>query len=156
MQRIPYLIEKLSDLSSANRQLTEIDIDLMLDYTRVLYADLLEEKKKLAPQTNINIQTPDTTNTVTESHKTNEETVYTKPMNDLRTVIGINDKYLFISELFSGDKNAYEDAIKQLSEITSTQEAESWILSNLHSKHGWDVEDETVRSFYTLIANSLA
>ena len=49
MQRIATLLQKLTELSTQGKP-TQIDIDLMLDYTRVIYADLLEERKKLATE----------------------------------------------------------------------------------------------------------
>ena len=45
MQRIATLLQKLTELSTQGKP-SQIDIDLMLDYTRVIYADLLEERKK--------------------------------------------------------------------------------------------------------------
>jgi len=39
MERISTLLEKIEALQRRNN-VTAIDIDLMLDYTRVLYADL--------------------------------------------------------------------------------------------------------------------
>jgi len=48
MQRIPTIVQKITDLVKQEDKNTVIDIDLMLDYTRVLYADLLEWRSKLA------------------------------------------------------------------------------------------------------------
>ena len=48
MQRISTLIQKLSELAEQEKKLGLIDIDLMLDYTRVMYADLLEVRKNYA------------------------------------------------------------------------------------------------------------
>src|SRR5690606_13158324 len=122
MQRISTLLQKLTELSEQDAQPTVIDIDLMLDYTRVLYADLLELRK--------NAQLVTVTEPVTDTAPlppppipdVQEETVSLPPeikyadvpVIDIRTHIGINDKYLFINELFSGDKAAYDDAIKHL------------------------------------------
>ncbi len=158
MQRVQYLIEKLSELSKSQRTLTAIDIDLMLDYTRVMYADLLEERKKAGFQ---NIQPEETkvTNeqdTLQQPKANAPEPKSTTIYNDLRTVIGINDKYLFISELFSGDKTAYEEAIKQLSQITSEEEALTWVKKELDATLNWDSNDETVKSFYNLVSSSFS
>jgi hypothetical protein len=45
--RIPTLLQKINELAAKPEQRTAIDIDLMLDYTRVLYADLLEWRSRL-------------------------------------------------------------------------------------------------------------
>lgn len=44
MERVSLLLQKIKDLQSRNAGILEID--LMLDYTRVLYADLLEWRQK--------------------------------------------------------------------------------------------------------------
>jgi len=57
MQRISTLLQKINDLATKEQEANVIDIDLMLDYTRVLYADLLEWRSRalfntsLAPET---------------------------------------------------------------------------------------------------------
>jgi hypothetical protein len=45
--RIPTLLQKIGELASRPETRTAIDVDLMMDYTRVLYADLLEWRSKL-------------------------------------------------------------------------------------------------------------
>src|SRR5690349_18813231 len=48
MQRISTLLQRLTELSAREKDYELIDIDLMLDYTRVVYADLLELRKNVA------------------------------------------------------------------------------------------------------------
>ena len=223
MQRISTLIQKLSELAEQEKKLGLIDIDLMLDYTRVMYADLLEVRKNYAlndivsagadkKENSNSIENPAITpadkvvqekaaETIKETPASNnvemseavsnieedvvaqevqveEETtvemsepaiepdpepIVTRvphinyaavPNIDIRTRIGINDKYLFISELFANDKVAYDDAIKQLNGFNSIDEAEKWVDAELVSKYGWDKEQETVQSFYDLLNQS--
>jgi hypothetical protein len=47
MERIGLLLEKIKELNNAPTK-TVIELDLMLDYTRVMYADLLEWRSKLS------------------------------------------------------------------------------------------------------------
>jgi len=49
--------------------------------------------------------------------------MHNKPINDIGTAIGINDKFYFIRELFSGDTRAYQDTIKRLNSSASLGEA---------------------------------
>ena len=46
-----------------------------------------------------------------------------KPISDIASAIGINDRFYFIRELFSGDSLAYGDTIKRLNAATSLGEA---------------------------------
>lgn len=73
------------------------------------------------------------------------------PIKDLRKAIGINDRFVFISELFRGDEAMYERSIKTINGFNIFPESEYWINRELIVKLGWDQESETVRHFYQLI-----
>ena len=42
-----------------------------------------------------------------------------KPVSDIGAAIGINDKFYYIRELFSGDSRAYQDTIRRLNSSAS-------------------------------------
>ena len=46
-----------------------------------------------------------------------------RPISDIAAAIGINDKFYFIRELFSGDGKAYIDTIRRLNSAASLGEA---------------------------------
>ncbi|HEY9176652.1 MAG TPA: hypothetical protein VIN07_03130 [Flavipsychrobacter sp.] len=164
MQRINLLIQKLADLAGSDKDKSVIDTDLMLDYTRVLYADLLELRKNqlLMPVQEDNGQqsSAHVPAQEAESHIAVEEPVVVTanvadvPAIDIRTSIGINDKYLYLSELFMDDKAAYDAAVKHLNTCNSLQEALNYTETELHGKYNWDKENPTVQSFYSLLSNS--
>jgi hypothetical protein len=74
------------------------------------------------------------------------------PVKDLRKAIGVNDRFLFISELFRGDEAMYERSIKTINSFTIWPEAEYWIKRELKTKLGWKDSDETVKQFDQLIS----
>ena len=49
--------------------------------------------------------------------------MHNKPISDIGAAIGINDKFYFIRELFSGDSKAYQDTIRRLNGAVSLGEA---------------------------------
>jgi hypothetical protein len=49
--------------------------------------------------------------------------MHNKPISDISSAIGINDKFYFIRELFSGDSRAYQDTLKRLNSSASLGEA---------------------------------
>lgn len=49
--------------------------------------------------------------------------IHSKPITDIATAIGINDRFYFIRELFSGDSLAYSDTIRRLNAASSLGEA---------------------------------
>ena len=46
MQRIETLLQKVMDMSARGSKNTAIDIDLMMDYIKVVYADLMEMRAR--------------------------------------------------------------------------------------------------------------
>ncbi len=74
-----------------------------------------------------------------------------EPIKDLRKAIGINDKYLFIKELFRNDEVAYERSIKTINSFHILPEAEYWIQREMIYKLGWDDKNPTVKAFYQLV-----
>ena len=79
------------------------------------------------------------------------ETLKEAPIRDLRKAIGINDRFLFINDLFRGDEPMYERSIKTINSFNIFAEAEYWISRELKVKLGWDVEDPIVVQFDQLI-----
>lgn len=79
------------------------------------------------------------------------ETLIETPIKDLRKAIGVNDRYLFINELFRGDEAAYERSIKTINSFSIFAEAEYWIQRELKVKNGWDGDNQMVAQFYQLV-----
>jgi len=73
------------------------------------------------------------------------------PVKDLRKAIGINDRFLFINELFRGDENMYERCIKTINNFNIYAEAEYWISRELKVKIGWNNDSSTVQHFDQLV-----
>lgn len=73
------------------------------------------------------------------------------PIKDLRKGIGINDKFLFVNELFRGDEAMYERSIKTINSFHILPEAEYWINRELKFKLGWNDNKDTVQHFYHLV-----
>jgi hypothetical protein len=73
------------------------------------------------------------------------------PIKDLRKAIGINDRFLFINELFRGDETMYERSIKTINSFNIYAEAEYWISRELKVKIGWNPENPAVDHFDQLV-----
>ncbi len=73
------------------------------------------------------------------------------PIKDLRKAIGINDRFLFINELFRGDEAMYERSIKTINSFNIYPEAEYWISRELKVKLGWNIELPAVAQFDQLV-----
>jgi len=73
------------------------------------------------------------------------------PVRDLRKAIGINDRYLFINELFQGNEAMFERSLKTLNGFSILPEAEFWMQRELQVKLGWKDNDPLVAQFVQLI-----
>jgi hypothetical protein len=82
-----------------------------------------------------------------QSQKDLSSKMQSKPIRDLGKAIGLNDRYLFIRELFDGDKDAYYEAIQILNEMPGYEEAEEYI----RQRFGWDEEQPEVVKFMDLV-----
>lgn len=79
------------------------------------------------------------------------DTLQETAIKDLRKGIGLNDKFLFISELFRGDDVMYERSIKTINSFAILAEAEYWIRRELKLKLGWNESNPIVKQFDHLI-----
>ena len=73
------------------------------------------------------------------------------PIKDLRKAIGINDKFVFLNDLFNGDEAMYERSIKTINNFHVLQEAEYWINRELKLRLGWNDTRDSVQHFYQLV-----
>lgn len=68
-------------------------------------------------------------------------------ISDLRTVININDKFSFMSELFHNNMKAYNDFILRLNTIDTRDEA-LLCVNEVSAQYHWDESSLAVQDFY--------
>lgn len=139
MQRIDTLLQKLNELARLKEKASLIEIDLMMDYTKVIYADLIEWRNR----TQFIDRIPTEPTSIENDTAINLADTY----KNIENHIGINDKYQYISELFNNDTALYLDVINTLNSFENHNQASNWITSNYH----WDDEHDTVQSFMLLL-----
>ena len=70
-----------------------------------------------------------------------------KPIKDINTAIGLNDKFVFIRELFNGDKNQFSETIQLLNNFDTFDNA----VGYLKDSFTWDFEDPNVERLIELV-----
>ena len=73
------------------------------------------------------------------------------PIRDLRKAIGVNDRYVFVNELFMGDEIAFEETIKTINSFRIHGEAIFWIEREVAGPLSWKPGNETVQHFLQLV-----
>jgi len=93
--------------------------------------------------------------TVADKLGSNDETSVADRMQkqqviDLRQAIGINEKFLFINELFNGDMGRYNKAIDELNDLKTQQGINTYLLE-LKVANQWSEENEAYLKFKSLL-----
>ncbi|MBR6720803.1 MAG: hypothetical protein IKL63_01580 [Alistipes sp.] len=73
-------------------------------------------------------------------------------IDNLRSAIGLNDRFLMIRDLFNGDASKYEDTIETLNEFDDLDECMIYIVENFT----WNPDSEGARLLVSLIERKLA
>jgi hypothetical protein len=103
----------------------------------------------------LNQQVPSEESSLNDLHKTTitelADRLQDTPVKDLKKAIGINDRYLYINELFNGNEAMFERTLKTLNGFSILPEAEFWIQRELKLKMGWKEENPLVQQFIQLV-----
>lgn len=86
-----------------------------------------------------------------EQKKELAEKLTEEPLKDIKKAIGVNDRYIFISELFRGDEAMYERSLKTINRFSIYPEAAFWISRELKLKLGWQEGHPAVKQFDQLV-----
>ncbi len=70
---------------------------------------------------------------------------------DLKTAISLNDKLLFIKDLFNGYSLAYSEAIELVNRYGTFSEADAFLQANYAVKNKWEEKPEAVQKLYDIL-----
>lgn len=72
-------------------------------------------------------------------------------IKDIKSGINLNDKLLFIKDLFNGYSLAYSEAIELLNRFESFEDADRFLKSNYAQKNSWDTKQASVDKLYAIL-----
>lgn len=74
-----------------------------------------------------------------------------KPISDLKNNININQKYMFVHDLFEGNEQEYEDALDEV-ELTGSFDASVQLLVQRYAKkYTWDMNSEEIKELLKVV-----
>ena len=76
-------------------------------------------------------------------------------INDLREAIGINDKFLFVNELFNGDLEQYNKVIDELNSFSGLSGAQTY-LAELQVQYQWTENSPAFQKLNSLLERKFA
>ena len=74
-----------------------------------------------------------------------------KKGGSIRNHISLNQRFMFVKELFGGDGQMFNQALDELDRKASLAEADHYIQRDIAGKYGWPVESEAVLEFQSVL-----
>ncbi len=72
-------------------------------------------------------------------------------IQDIKSSMGINQKFMFINLLFDGQENEFEQAIHEVESSDNLKEATSKLFDNYGNRYSWDSERPEVKELFELV-----
>ncbi|MCB0820000.1 MAG: hypothetical protein KDC13_05225, partial [Bacteroidetes bacterium] len=86
--------------------------------------------------------------------KPGEKTVATQasrqPISNIKSAIGINEKFIYLKDLFKNNINDYNEALDKLNNFDNYEEAEDY-FQDLKLKYGWDPDSKSFTGLADLL-----
>ena len=70
---------------------------------------------------------------------------------DLKGMISLNDKFLFVRDLFNGYSLAYSEALELLNRFDNFEAADNFLKQNYASKNNWAEKQDVTDKFYEIL-----
>ena len=77
--------------------------------------------------------------------------VTVQSISDLKSAVNLNDKLIYIKDLFHGYSLAYSEAIDILNRLNTFAEAEQYLKTTYAIKNNWADKEATANKFYALL-----
>lgn len=111
----------------------------------------IKPEKTLKKETEIIADMFENKRSINERIAPNKKDLATKfkdnPIKDINSAIGLNDKFLFIRELFANNGEIYSKAIEKLNNFENLDQAMQFINTEFH----WDAKNPTFNKFLELV-----
>lgn len=111
-----------------------------------LYLEIAEKKAE-HPAKEKKIEAPQTEH---------DEITKGKPIDNLKKNLSINQRFMFVNQLFAGDAEAFAQAVDRIDALQKWKEAQDIIEKEFASRHDWDMESEEVLEFLEMVERRFA
>jgi len=142
------LAKKKKDKKQINQKTIELNFEDIntIDSEQTSLLDAIDEEKK---------QNNQTSSSINESFANKSQTLADKlgkiPIENIITHLGINEKFLFINELFKADSELFKVSLQKINSLSSFEDAKSYLEEILKQKETWNLKNKTLKKFITLV-----
>ena len=142
--------EEVEDEDLSTDSLTDTDIDIDIDTDSDIDSEKEEDSGIRAYK--VVRENVHTLGDVLEKAEDNSlaARLQRKPVSDLIAAIGINDKFLFLNELFNGSMEKYNKSIRSLNSFSTLLGAKTY-MSELQIEFQWDCDSDAYKKLNDLV-----
>lgn len=72
------------------------------------------------------------------------------PITNLKSAIGVNEKFIFVYELFGGNMNRFNEIVELLNTRSNLEDA-IVTLEEIKAEHGWDIENAAFQKLVDMV-----
>ncbi len=130
----PEPAEDISEMKLIIKETAEADTD-----------KALHEKYALKEQLTLNDMLRNTNATVAESVAKNK-------LLDIKAALTVNQKFMFINELFKGESWEFDNALSNIGNCPNYDTAINMLLTTYADKYHWDTDNEQVAELFELVS----
>ncbi|MFD1144816.1 hypothetical protein ACFQ4C_27045 [Larkinella insperata] len=84
------------------------------------------------------------------------ETFYRAPIESISKSISLNQKFMFINQLFNGSAASYNEAIEDLDHATSYEQARDLVTNRYSAQYSWDMKSDEVNMLIDILKRRFA
>ncbi|WP_422360675.1 hypothetical protein [Reichenbachiella sp.] len=117
----------------------------------------IEEEEVESVSDNINQQYKGDIKTLNQQYEEKEKSktvaaaLETKSLSNLKNNININQRYMFVNDLFEGNDKDYEVAMDEVEECDSFDSSVELLVQNYAKKYAWDMNADEVKELLKVI-----
>jgi hypothetical protein len=150
--RIQTDVPSFQPVPAATEAKSKVKIEKKPEKKETLYTRKEDEKDKVKPETigdKLQGERQFVYETLAEkaAQQNISSKLQSKPISNINSAIGINDKFKLLRDLFNEDKESYAKTISKLDSCNNFNEAFSYISTNFN----WDMEDDSVQFILDLV-----
>lgn len=159
-------IEK-DDLEEINEDVSEEETDIIIETEEPEpieeenmdeeYTPIIEEIDSPTKDSTINDTFSEETHTInerfeSESHSSSiAEAHETEKISEIQKSISVNQRYMFLNDLFGGDREVYEQALNNVENSASFDDSVELLVQNYSKKYEWDMNSDEVKELLKVI-----
>ena len=159
-------IEK-DDLEEINEDVSEEETDIIIETNEPEpieeenmdeeYTPIIEEIDSPTKDSTINDTFSEETHTInerfeSESHSSSIAKAHeTEKISEIQKSISVNQRYMFLNDLFGGDREVYEQALNNVENSASFDDSVELLVQNYSKKYEWDMNSDEVKELLKVI-----